>query len=147
MKQDLMNINEIAVGHVEYNTNLLQIPGTQFMSAHIANLRHCLSGCDPNVKHMISLWKKRIQGSLKKNMADNIYCLNIAQYGRYISSYCNDGEAIFFTLSFIRCQHHSCPLWPHFRWIFENEKFCILIKFSLTSVLKVQLTKTQHWFR
>ena len=33
-----------------------------------------------------------------------------------------------------------------FRFIFVNEKFCILIKILLKFVPKVRLTTTQHWF-
>ena len=34
-----------------------------------------------------------------------------------------------------------------FRYIFVNEKLCILIKFDWSFFLRVNLTITQHWFR
>ena len=34
-----------------------------------------------------------------------------------------------------------------FGCIFVNEKFCILVKFHWSLLLRVQLTITQHWFR
>ena len=54
----------------------------------------------------------------------------------------------FYILTICNPQRHD---WHYaddsFKWIFLNRDYCILIKISLMSFLRVQLTIILHWFR